>query len=76
MEIGHPLIGDPVYGTGFRTKVARLPDEGRAAVESLGRQALHASVLGFDHPVTGRPLLFESVLPADMQRVEAALAAL
>jgi len=42
----------------------------------LTRQALHAAVLGFVHPVTGETLRFESPLPSDMARLEAALAAL
>ena len=51
---GHPLIGDPVYGPGFRTKVARLAPKAAAAVEALGRQALHAYLLAIEHPVTGQ----------------------
>jgi 23S rRNA pseudouridine1911/1915/1917 synthase len=74
-EIGHPLIGDPVYGTGFKTKVARLPAEAQAAVASLGRQALHAAVLGFEHPITGEALHFESALPPDLAHLRAALRA-
>ena len=47
----------------------------RAAIEAAGltRQALHAAVLGFIHPVTGETLRFESTPPADMQALEAAL---
>ena len=71
--IGHPLIGDHVYGAGFRTKAARLAEPARAAALSLPRQALHAAVLGFDHPVTGAALLFQSELPADLLALEAAL---
>ena len=44
-HIGHPLLGDPVYGPGFRTKAARLPPAAREALEGLGRQALHAYLL-------------------------------
>ncbi len=51
---GHPLIGDPAYGPGFRTKVSRLGPEAAAAVEALGRQALHAYLLTIEHPVTGQ----------------------
>ncbi|MDT2023383.1 RluA family pseudouridine synthase [Methylocella sp. CPCC 101449] len=65
-HIGHPLLGDPVYATGFRTKAARLDEEPRQRLEQLGRQALHAAVLGFDHPITGEALTFESELPQDM----------
>ncbi|MDB5507625.1 MAG: RluA family pseudouridine synthase [Hyphomicrobiales bacterium] len=65
-HIGHPLLGDPVYGTGFKTKANHLTEAARAALESLHRQALHAGKLGFTHPVTGEELMFESNLPADL----------
>ncbi len=60
-SIGHPLLGDPVYG---RTRPAH-----RALLAELGfaRQALHAAHLGFVHPVTSCALAFESNIPADMQ---------
>jgi 23S rRNA pseudouridine1911/1915/1917 synthase len=64
-SIDHPLLGDSVYGAGFKTKAARLGDDARAALAALGRQALHASVLGFEHPATGETLRFESPLPED-----------
>jgi 23S rRNA pseudouridine1911/1915/1917 synthase len=58
---GHPLLGDPVYG---RTpKDATLRD----AAEALGRQALHARVLGFVHPVTAKAMRFEVEPPADFR---------
>jgi 23S rRNA pseudouridine1911/1915/1917 synthase len=72
-SIGHPLIGDPLYGGGFKTKSNRLDAEGQEAVRMLGRQALHASTLGFAHPVTGEHLRFESGLPPDMVALETAL---
>ena len=72
-SIGHPLIGDPLYGGGFKTKSNRLDGEGQEAVRMLGRQALHASTLGFAHPVTGEHLRFESGLPPDMVALETAL---
>lgn len=53
--IGHPLAGDPVYG--------------RAKSIPLNGQALHAAVLGFEHPRTGERLLFETRLPADLEDV-------
>lgn len=71
---GHPLLGDGVYGAGFRTKAGKLPPPAREALEGLGRQALHAGLLGFAHPVTGEHLSFESPLPADLARLEQALA--
>ncbi len=70
---GHPLIGDLVYGAGFRTKAGRLPDEARMLALALRRQALHAASLGFEHPVTGETLLFRSALPPDLSALLAAL---
>jgi 23S rRNA pseudouridine1911/1915/1917 synthase len=72
---GHPLIGDPVYGPGFRTKVARLAPKAAAAVEALGRQALHAYLLTIEHPVTGQSLEFRSELPGDLARLRTCLGA-
>jgi 23S rRNA pseudouridine1911/1915/1917 synthase len=64
---GHPLLGDPVYG---RTpKDARL----KAASEALGRQALHARVLGFVHPITGERMRFEHEPPEDFRLALATL---
>ncbi len=74
-DIGHPLIGDMVYGAGFKTKGAALDEACRAAIAALGRQALHAAVLGFAHPATGEELRFESPLPADMAGLVDALRA-
>lgn len=65
-HIGHPLIGDPVYGRGHGGRVSRIPSGAREAVRHFPRQALHAATLGFDHPVTGEPLSFESPLPQDL----------
>ncbi len=65
-HLGHPLAGDPVYGTrnsrggGLGTITSRL---------AFRRQALHAARLGFIHPITGEPLEFDSPLPADMQEL-------
>jgi 23S rRNA pseudouridine1911/1915/1917 synthase len=73
-HIGHPLIADPVYAPGFATKVNRLPEAPRAVIAALGRQALHAAELGFEHPVTHEELFFEAPLPADLAALEAALA--
>jgi len=70
---GHPLIGDSVYGPGFRTKIALLSTQAAEAVEALGRQALHAYLLAIEHPVTGRPLEFRSELPGDLARLRACL---
>lgn len=64
-HIGHPVIGDPDYGGGFRTKANRLPEPLRDQVVKLPRQALHARLLGFRHPATGEQMAFEAELPAD-----------
>ena len=72
-HIGHPLLGDAVYGSHFAASARRLKDEPRAALQALGRQALHAAHLGFEHPVTRQQLKFDSPLPADLARLVAAL---
>ncbi|UVO53849.1 RluA family pseudouridine synthase [Sphingomonas sp. SUN039] len=66
-SIGHPLLGDPVYG--------RNRPEHRDVLRQLDftRQALHAAHLGFIHPVTSAPMAFESKLPHDMQALFTAL---
>lgn len=74
-HLGHPLLGDMTYGSGFKTKAARLSADAQAALADLGRQALHAAVLGFEHPVTGEELLFESALPPELERLAGALRA-
>ncbi len=71
--IGHPLLGDPVYGAGFRTKAALLPQAAQSALAALGRQALHAHILNLKHPLTGEILEFQSELPADLARLHDAL---
>jgi 23S rRNA pseudouridine1911/1915/1917 synthase len=71
--IGHPIMGDSVYGPGFKTKGALLPSEAQAALAALGRQALHAYLLGLDHPRTGSHLVFRSGLPADLASLPKAL---
>ncbi|HUS97192.1 MAG TPA: RluA family pseudouridine synthase [Hyphomicrobiaceae bacterium] len=71
--IGHPLLGDTTYGSGFKSSARKLSSEARQALDNLDRQALHAAVLGFTHPVTGEPHRYESPLPADLTRLIAAL---
>ena len=72
-HIGHPLLGDTLYGMGFKTKTSRLTEAVAEAVLAFPRQALHAAVLGFEHPVTREELLFESEMPEDMQALLAVL---
>ena len=71
---GHPLLGDPVYGPGFKTKAAQLSEGGREALAGLGRQALHAYLLSVQHPESGEKLEFRSELPADLTRLRHELA--
>jgi 23S rRNA pseudouridine1911/1915/1917 synthase len=72
-SIGHPLLGDNTYGSGFRTKSARLPPEARQALAGLGRQALHAYLLGVEHPSRGEYIEFRSELPVDLVRLRSSL---
>ncbi len=67
-HVGHPIVGDPVYGAGGSR---RIGGPGRQAAEALERatprQALHAAELSFRHPITGAPLVFRSEWPADLR---------
>lgn len=74
-HLGHPLLGDATYGSGFKTKANRLSESQRGALDALNRQALHAAILGFEHPRSGEFLRFESPLPPDMARLLKALRA-
>lgn len=67
-EMNRPILGDPVYSRPGR--INALADTGlRRLAGQLGRQALHARLLGFTHPATGEDLNFEAPLPDDMQRI-------
>jgi 23S rRNA pseudouridine1911/1915/1917 synthase len=72
-SIGHPVIGDRAYGAGMATKAAKLPEPTRGLIQAFPRQALHAAVLGFRDPVTGKEMRFETQPPADMAELIAAL---
>ena len=67
-SIGHPLLGDPVYGRAPKQRQREL-----LARLGFKRQALHAEVLGFIHPITKARLSFHSALPSDMQELFSAL---
>jgi len=69
---GAPCLGDPVYGSG----AAALAVREAVTAAGLKRQALHAAILGFVHPVTGQALRFETAPPEDMRDLETRLAAL
>ncbi len=73
-HIGHPVMGDATYATGFKTKASRLPGPAAAALEALGRQALHAYLLVIGHPGSGERLEFQAELPADLTRLHHTLA--
>jgi 23S rRNA pseudouridine1911/1915/1917 synthase len=75
-SIGHPLLGDEVYGTGFRTKSVLLPQQAQGALKALGRQALHAHILSVKHPKSAEILRFRSELPPDLARLRRELAAM
>jgi 23S rRNA pseudouridine1911/1915/1917 synthase len=62
-HIGHPLVGDPVYGR------ARKPLSDVLKARNFARQALHAAHLGFIHPVTGNRIALDSTLPQDMREL-------
>ena len=72
---GHPLLGDATYGKGFASSASRLSPEGQRALAALGRQALHAAVLGFEHPTTHRQMRFTSPPSAGFAALLAALRA-
>jgi 23S rRNA pseudouridine1911/1915/1917 synthase len=74
-HIGHPLMGDPVYGPHFKTKATHLGPESQAALAALDRQALHAYLLALEHPKTGAILEWNSDLPADLRFLEHSLQA-
>ena len=69
---GSPILGDAVYGSGSPAASVRAAIAGAG----LTRQALHAAVLGFVHPVSGEALRFETVPPGDMRLLEEGLSAL
>ncbi|MCR4282963.1 MAG: RluA family pseudouridine synthase [Bauldia sp.] len=75
-SIGNPVIGDRAYASGFATKAALLPEPARSLAAAFPRQALHAYLLGFEHPETGAEMRFESPLPDEMAALVAAFKAL
>ncbi len=68
-HIGHPLIGDQEYGKHFETKANALDERASSAVKAFLRQALHAALLGFEHPVTGEHCRFEAPMPEDFEKL-------
>jgi 23S rRNA pseudouridine1911/1915/1917 synthase len=74
-HIGHPLMGDSVYGPHFKTKSSHLGGESQIALAELGRQALHAYLLVLEHPRTREILRWESSLPEDLLLLQSTLRA-
>jgi 23S rRNA pseudouridine1911/1915/1917 synthase len=74
-HIGHPLMGDSVYGPHFKTKASHLGPQSRAALATLDRQALHAYLLALEHPQTGAILEWISDLPDDLKYLRDSLRA-
>lgn len=74
-HLGHPLIGDPTYGKARQAPRAKTPEQEQAyaTVMNFPRQALHAYILGFQHPSLHKTIRFESVYPDDMAALLTAL---
>ena len=68
-HLGHSLIGDSTYGRRRKISNKALNEDGFNLVNEFRRQALHASVLGFIHPLTGKPMKFSVDMPSDMQNL-------
>ncbi len=64
---GHGLVGDPVYGGKRKLAARAFTADTAKAVRDFPRQALHAAVLGFEHPISKEILRFEAALPEDME---------
>jgi len=72
-HIGYPVVGDPTYGGQNRALKSAVSQVVEAALQKLSRQALHAQILGFTHPGTGRYMEFSAPIPEDIQSVIDAL---
>lgn len=67
-SIKHPVVGDPVYGGKERINDVKDPKV-RKMIKGLGRQALHAAILGFMHPESNKYMEFQAPIPDDFQKV-------
>lgn len=72
-HIGHPLVGDPLYTRPKLSRTKSLPETFREVIRNFRRQALHAEMLGFVHPVTDKRLNFEVDFPSDIVNLITAL---
>jgi 23S rRNA pseudouridine1911/1915/1917 synthase len=75
-HLGTPIVGDALYGAGFRTKALALPEEEAHIFVGVERQALHAASLRLRHPVTGKIETFRAALPEDIAKLCRALESL
>jgi 23S rRNA pseudouridine1911/1915/1917 synthase len=67
-----PILGDPLYARSYNPG-HEIPEPTRSVIASIKRQALHAELLAFTHPVSGEPLSFNAPLPVDLARLSRAL---
>jgi len=75
-HLGHPVVGDPVYGgRGHLSRIGRERSLAAALLAGIRRQALHAAELAFAHPVSGRDLHFAAAMPDDLEQALALLRA-
>ena len=66
-NLGHPLVGDSVYGGGAKSsRTKAIPAAAKDPIIHFHRQALHAITLGFNHPRSGEPLIFNQEIPTDL----------
>jgi 23S rRNA pseudouridine1911/1915/1917 synthase len=65
-HISHPIVGDELYGSGFRSKTATLQKDAENVILGVKRQALHAAALGFTHPTSEHYMEFRSDLPPEI----------
>ncbi len=73
-HLGHPVVGDPIYGGGGSRRISGPPRRSAEALErATPRQALHAAALAFRHPATAEPLEFRSDWPSDLRPALVAL---
>jgi 23S rRNA pseudouridine1911/1915/1917 synthase len=69
-DLGHPVVGDPLYGGKTQKHLKVLPQTARRVVDQLNRLALHAYLLGFIHPYKGEHINFEANVPNKIKELE------
>src|SRR5690606_16030330 len=72
-HIGHPLVADAIYASGYATKIRRLPEDVAGPILALGRPAVHAAELGLEPPGTGEGRPVGAPVPAGLEGVQDAL---